>query len=195
MSLRVPVDPSTGPVETDKRFTIGDWSWDMDRRSVLVSCASCIAIAGCVSQDSVSSESDEGPNTTESGCSVREDSVFKDFEIPSELTKESAKEFAVDAEEIYGKERAEKDDWSIAGTDSTETTIQSRESGGYYVKVVISLDGTKETEVQGKEETLYGDLGYEGWYRITNSSAQRAPGDSAEPPEDGWRNVSCDSKT
>ena len=158
---------------------------------MLVSCASCVALTGCVSREPSSTRSDSSSTTSESECSVPDGSVFESYEIPSELTEGSAEEFAVDVEQSYSRERADEDGWSIAGTDSTRTTVQVREDGGYYVKVALSLDGTKETEVQGEEETLYGDLGYEGWYRITSSSAHRAPGDSAEPPTDGWKTVSC----
>ena len=108
------------------------------------------------------------------------------------LTEKSAKSVAVSVEETYAVVREESDGWNIDGTDWVETYVQSFDNG-YFVKVTVSIDAHKSTQVgTGTEQKLYGSFSYKGWYRITNKKIERAPAQSGEtPPESGWTTVAC----
>lgn len=171
----------------------------MRRRPFLSTIGSTVLIAGCMGSPSDgTTEGDSSQTTiatetaTERDCTVPESSPLPSTEVPSELTRETAKSAAISVEETYPFARAESDGWKVDGTDGTRSTVQTSENG-FFILATVNIDTHKSTDGgTGTEQTLYGSFSYEGWYRINEKRIERAPAYSGDtPPEEGWKTVAC----
>lgn len=171
----------------------------MRRRLFLSTLGLTASIAGCMgSPPDGTTEGDSSQTTiatetaTERDCTVPESSPLPSAEVPSELTRETAKSAAISVEKSYAFARAESEGWNVDGTDGTRSTVQTSENG-FFILATVNIDTHKSTDSgTGTEQTLYGSFTYEGWYRINDKMIERAPAYSgATPPEEGWKTVAC----
>lgn len=155
----------------------------MRRRAMLHALGVATLFAGCSTSPPVSRTPDD--------CTIPESSPLPSTEVPSELTRDSAESFALSVEKSYAIQRANTDGWNVDGIDWTKSSVEE-DDGGFVVKATVSLDAHKSTQAGTGTETLYGSLLYSGWYQVSETRAERAPGDDGKtPPERGWTTIAC----
>lgn len=165
----------------------------MNRRKFCTIVLAGVATSGCSSL--VPPSGTDRTNGRYRECEVPDSSPVPRIDFPAQVTEATAQSFALEVEESYARKRAEVDGWVVDGIDLADVSEYSRSSNNnvdykFMLQATIELDMHKENE--SSTETTLGSETFEGWYKITEKFAERAPGENTKtPPGKNWVTVAC----
>jgi hypothetical protein len=145
-------------------------------------------VAGVIGMGGVAGCSGREDDSEAADCRTPRSSSVPATEFPDDLSAASAESTALRIEERYARQRAADDGWRVQGVDWANAESRTEDSP-YLVRATVSLDAVEPEREE--TATLSGSLYYQAWYRFTNLRAERAPSDTADPPEQGWVTVAC----